>query len=72
MNNLLLQMDYNCLGYLIEHGGEAPAIAIPAKLFSGSIPDGHPDLVDLGMIENDGDIVRVTQAARQIMRRAAA
>jgi hypothetical protein len=57
-------MDIAGLSYLIEHGGECPFDAIPARLFGGTIPPGHPDLVDLGMVENDGPIVRVTDLGR--------
>jgi hypothetical protein len=57
-------MDVAGLSYLIEHGGECPFDAIPARLFGGTIPHGHPDLVDLGMVENDGAIVRITDLGR--------
>jgi hypothetical protein len=33
-------------------------------LFDGAIPPGHPDLVDLGMVENDGPVVRITDLGR--------
>lgn len=62
----LLAMDYACLGYLIEHGdeGSAPTIAIPIRLFRGEIPEGTPDLVDLGLVKHAGDRTEITPAGR--------
>lgn len=58
----LLPMDYACLGWLIEHGdgGSMPTIAIPARLFRGEIPEGMPNLVDLGLIEHRRDRTTIT------------
>lgn len=60
----LLPMDLNCLTYLVEVGGRAPFIAIPAKLFKGEIPADRPDLIDLGLIAHECDDVVITDAGR--------
>lgn len=62
-----LPMDIRCLRYLDECGGSAPRVAIPLKLFSGEMPDGHPNMVDLGLIEHDGEITKITQAGRDAL-----
>lgn len=66
----LIPMDAAVLSYLIEVGGSAPYSAIPAKLFSGTIPEGHPDLVTQGLVENHGDDVRITAAGRAAVSNA--
>lgn len=60
----LLPMDYALFDYLVEHGGSVPTIAIPAKLFSGDIPDDAPNLIESGLIEHVGDITKITPAGR--------
>ena len=62
----LLSMDYACLGYLVEHGdnGSMPTIAIPLRLFRGDIPEGAPNLVDLGLVKHRGDRTTITVAGR--------
>jgi hypothetical protein len=62
----LLPMDIACLEYLAEHGdnGSMPTIAIPNRLFRGEIPDGIPDLVELGLIEHHGDRTAITLLGR--------
>lgn len=60
----LLAMDMNCLAYLLEVDGRAHAVSIPARLFDGVIPEGHPNLVDRGLVENDGDDVVITPLGR--------
>lgn len=60
----LLPMDRAVLTYLIESGGSAPTIAIPAKLFRGEIPKGAPNMVDLGLIEHIGEDTIVTAIGR--------
>ena len=61
----LIQMDYAVLNYLVEAGGSAPSIAIPARLFRGVIPEGHPDMVALGLIAHDGDLISITSLGRE-------
>jgi hypothetical protein len=58
-------MDRACLAYLMEHGGTAPTIAIPARLFRGEIPEGSPSLVELGLIEHVSDRTAITPAGRR-------
>ena len=60
----ILPMDIACLAYLDECDGSAPSIAIPARLFSGEVPVGHPNMVDLGLIEHIGAITYITDAGR--------
>lgn len=60
----LLPMDYALFKYLVESGGSAPSIAIPAKLFDGEIPDDAPNLVECGLIEHVGEITFITDAGR--------
>jgi len=60
----LLPMDYALFGYLVEHGGSVPTIAIPAKLFKGDIPDDAPNLVESGLIEHVGEFTIITHAGR--------
>lgn len=66
----LLPMDNAFLAYLVECGGSAPWEAVPAKLFRGEIPEGHPNMVDLGLIEHVGDDTRITEAGRAALLRA--
>jgi hypothetical protein len=66
----LLSMDLGCLGYLHDMGGSAPTMAIPAKLFGGPIPEDHPNLVDLGMIEHIGDLTFLTERGRNAIAAA--
>jgi len=66
----LIPMDYACLDYLVEHGddGSAPTIAIPCRLFRGDIPDGMPDLVELGLIKHAGKRTAITESGRAALR----
>lgn len=66
----LLSMDANCLAFLVAMGGRDPYIAIPAKLFKGDIPEGHPNLLDQGFIEHHGDDVLLTDAGRSAVNAA--
>ena len=59
-----LSMDLTCLRYLVECDGWMPTAAIPNKLFDGEIPEGYPDMIDLGLIEHDGELTRITLAGR--------
>jgi hypothetical protein len=61
----LIQMDYAVLNYLVEVGGSAPSVAIPARLFRGIIPEGHPDMIVLGLIKHDGELVSLTSLGRE-------
>jgi hypothetical protein len=63
----LLPMDYALLAYLIEHGGDVPAASIPAKIFRGEIPEGFPNLIDLGVIEHKGELTCITDAGRRAL-----
>jgi len=63
----LIQMDRAVLNYLVEVGGSAPSIAIPARLFRGDLPEGHPDMVTLGLIKHDGDLISVTPTGRDAL-----
>lgn len=59
----ILPMDYACLRYLMEYG-TVPTVAIPSRIFAGDIPTGLRSLVELGLIEHDGDSTRITAAGR--------
>lgn len=62
----LIPMDQACLSFLLEQGGSFVTSAIPARMFKGEIPEGLPDLVDMGLIEHVGDITSVTVKGRKI------
>lgn len=66
----LLPMDRGILAYLAEHGPCASE-AIPLRLFRGEIPDGAPDLVDLGLIEHLGGVIAITALGREMLSKAA-
>jgi len=62
----IIEMDRRVLAYLVEHGGRAPSIGIPARLFRGDPPpEGHPNMVDLGLIIHDGDDLVITELGRK-------
>jgi hypothetical protein len=64
----LIQMDRAVLNYLVEVGGSAPSIAVPLRLFRGpDIPAGHPNMVELGLIEHDGNLISITSAGREAL-----
>jgi hypothetical protein len=70
----LIPMDAACLSFLLEQGGSFVTIAIPARMFTGEIPEGYPDLVDMGLIEHVGEITSLTSKGRDSasqVRRAA-
>lgn len=60
----LLAMDRACLAFLLAVDGRMASVGIPAKLFAGKIPAGHPDLVDRGLVAHDGDDVVLTELGR--------
>jgi len=60
----LLAMDKNCLAFLLAVDGRMTFEGIPRKLFAGDIPDGHPNLVDRGLVANEGDDVVITPLGR--------
>lgn len=62
-----LAMDLKCLAYLVEMGGRAPFVAIPAKLFKGEVPAGQPDLIDLGLVVHDGADAVITDGGRAVL-----
>lgn len=64
--DLLLPMDWACLSYMLDCDRPVDLEAIPSKLFDGEIPEGHPDLVDLGFVEHVGNGVQITDAGRAL------
>lgn len=63
----LIPMDRAVLLFLIEQGGECAYAAIPNRLFRGDIPEGHPSMTQLGLVEHMGENVRVTDRGRDAL-----
>jgi len=63
----LIEMDRRVLSYLVEHGGRVAYAGLPSKLFAGEMPTSHPNMVDLGLVEHDGDDIVITELGRTLL-----
>jgi hypothetical protein len=63
----LLPMDFDLFRYLVECGGSAPTIAIPAKIFRGEIPDDATNLTEFGLIRQAKGITSITDLGRSVL-----